>query len=252
MPSSFSPARLARHLLRTARSAALATLDPATGAPFASLVTVATDPSGAPLMLLSQLAAHTRNLSADGRASLLIDDRSTSAAADALAGARLTATGKVVRLPGGTDNGADANARRRFLARHPEAAGYAEFRDFAFFRFELETLHIVAGFGRINDLAAADALTDVSDAEAIVAGEAGIVDHLNADHRETTRLYATKLLGLGDGDWRVVGCDPGGLDLAMSAERGWRDARLDFPRTVRETGPLRAVLKELADDARRV
>eukprot|EP01037_Dinobryon_pediforme_P021686 gene21686-22622_t len=249
MPLSFSPARLGRHLLRTARTAALATLDAATGTPFASLVTVATAPSGAPLLLLSQLAAHTRNLNADGRASLLIDDRSASSAADALAGARLTVTGTVIRLTGGTDNEAEVTARRRFLARHPEAAGYAGFRDFAFFRFEPETVHLVAGFGRINDLAAADVLTDVGDAEAIVADEAGIVDHLNADHREAIRLYATRLLRLGDGDWRVVGCDPGGLDLTVETDRGLRDARLDFPLIVRAAGPLRAVLKELADDA---
>ena len=244
---AYSPAALARRLMRGARTAALATLDAATGAPFASLVTVATDPASQLLLLLSTLAAHTRNLAADPRASLLIDDRSTGPRADALAGVRLTLIGRIGQL-GRSDPG-EAQARYRFLARHPEAAVYAGFRDFAIYRMSLETAHLVAGFGRINDLAATDLLVDLSGAEDLVAAEAEIVDHMNADHAETTRRYATALLGEPDGPWQVVGCDPFGLDLAVAELGHMRDARLEFGRQIRGAGPLRAVLKELAEQA---
>ncbi len=142
-----SSGALARALLLGARIATLATLT-ADGAPFASLVTVAIDDNGAPLMLLSRLAAHTRNLARDARASLLIaEDQST---ADPLTRARLSLLGSVVPV------GKDAGARVRFLAHHPEAATYADFADFDFWRFEIAGGHLVAGFGRMAELRAAD------------------------------------------------------------------------------------------------
>jgi putative heme iron utilization protein len=243
---TFSPSKVAKTLLRTARTAALATLDVGSGAPFASLVTVATDPAGAPLLLLSTLAAHTRNLLQDPRASILIDDRSSFGGNDALAGSRLTLVGRIARVSG---EAVETIARRRFLARHPEAEGYAGFRDFALYRLDVEMAHLVAGFGRINDIAAADLLVDLTGAEDLIAAEAGIIEHMNDDHAEATRRYATRLLAQPDAAWSVVGCDPAGLDLAADIDGRWHDARLEFPYVVRASGPLRAILKELADNA---
>lgn len=243
---AFTPVSASRRLMREARTAALATLDPATGAPFASLVTVANEADGSPLMLLSDLAVHTRNLKADPRASLLFDERGPGAIlpGDPLTGARVTLVGRVSRL---ADDGA---ARRRFLARQPEAEMYAGFRDFAFYRLEPEVAHLVAGFGRIVDIKASDLLLDLSGAEEIVAGEPDIVEHMNEDHADAVRLYATALLGAPDGDWRVTGCDPEGLDLALSTPSGEVVRRMTFPEPVRHSGPLRAILKKLADLAR--
>jgi putative heme iron utilization protein len=240
---------MARHLLRTARTAALATLDAGSLAPFASLVTLATAPDGSPLMLLSTLAAHTRNLLQDPRASLLIDDRSTFTGNDALAGARMTVTGRIVPVATGDGAEAETIARRRFLARHPEAEGYAGFADFALYRLEVGTAHLVAGFGRINDIAASDLLTDVTGAEPLIAAEPDVIQHMNDDHAEAARAYAVHLLAQSEAVWRVIGCDPGGLDLAAEIDGRWHDTRLAFPVLVRGPGPLRAVLKELAEEA---
>ncbi|MEJ1157256.1 HugZ family pyridoxamine 5'-phosphate oxidase [Prosthecomicrobium sp. N25] len=243
---AFSPVAASRRLVREARAAALATLTSGTGAPFVSLVTVATDTDGSPVLLLSDLAAHTRNLKSDPRASLLFDERAPGAAAsgDPLTGARVTLAGRLERLA------EDAVPRRRFLAKQPDAAGYATFRDFAFYRLVVEVGHLVAGFGRINDLKASDLLLDLSDAGEIVEGEAGIVEHLNEDHADTLRLYATRLLGAPDAAWRATGCDPEGLDLAAATPAGDMTRRLVFPAPVRHSGPLRATLKHLADMAR--
>ncbi len=134
-----------RELLRRAPRASLATLSEA-GAPYVSLVLVADDGRGAPLLLLSDLAEHTRNLARDGRASILVE---SSDAPDPLAAQRATFTGEVSRL-------LDDEARARFVERHPSAARYASFKDFALYRLEIERIHLVAGFGRITWISASD------------------------------------------------------------------------------------------------
>jgi hypothetical protein len=133
-----------------------------------------------------------------------------------------------------------------YLRRQPEAEMFAGFADFALYRIALTRAHLVAGFGRIVDLKPADVLTNVSDAQALIEAEADAIAHMNADHAEACRLYATKLLGGPDGDWRCVGIDPEGMEL----QHGRMALRLDFPQRVIAPGPLRAVLKQLAEQAR--
>ena len=234
--TDFDPRTAAKTLMREARSGALATLMPSSGDPYCSLVNVATAADGAPLLLISRLALHTKNILADPRASLMLDERKEG---DPLQGARVMLLGKAVLTE------SDA-ARRRYLAYQPEAEMFAGFGDFAFYEVKLKGAHLVAGFGRIVDLKPADLLTDLSGAEALVAAEPEVIAHMNADHAETCRLYATKLRGAADGDWHCVGCDPEGLDL----QNGRMGLRLPFPQRVTQPGVLRAVLKTLAEQAR--
>jgi putative heme iron utilization protein len=234
--STFDPRLAAKKLLREGRSGALATLMPGSGDPYCSLVNVATEAAGAPLMLLSTLAIHTKNLLADHRVSLMLDERKDG---DPLEGARVMLMGTAAATE-------DAAARRRYLVRHPGAEMYASFGDFAFYEIKLTGAHLVAGFGRIVDLAPADILTDLTDAETLVEAEAEIVAHMNSDHADTNRLYATKLLGAADGAWRCAGCDPEGLELQLGETALW----LPFPQRVNSPGALRQTLKELAKAAR--
>ena len=134
---------LARDMITSARFAALATLDDS-GAPFASFVLIAPGPDNSPLLLLSRLALHTRNLCRDPRASLLITREPPADAAPA-ATVRISLKGRAV----GDDNPA---GKRLFLASHPDAACYADFDDFGFYRFEVESGHLVGGFGQIVTL----------------------------------------------------------------------------------------------------
>lgn len=233
---AFDASNAAKKLLREGLSGALATLMPGSGDPYCSLVNVATAHDGAPLLLISKLAIHTKNILADPRASLMLDERK---AGDPLEGARVMLMGRV----SATD---DAKARTRYLARHPEAEMFAGFSDFAIYRMAIERAHLVAGFGRIVDLAAKDVLTDVSGADALIEAEAGAVTHMNEDHKDALALYATKLLDAQDGDWRCTGCDPEGLDLRLDRV----GLRLPFPQRVNASGPLRAVLVQLAQAAR--
>ncbi len=230
---TFSATSEARRTLRLAATATLATLDK-DGAPFASMVTVATTPAGDPILLLSTLAVHTRNLARDPRASLLVVAPGGEQG-DPLAGSRLTLTGSVA-----ADD--DPATRRRFLARHPEARGYADFGDFGFYRLVIAGAHLVAGFGRIVDLERRLLLADVDGAAALIAAEEEAIDHMNVDHGDTVRLYATRLLGLADGEWTVTGVDPDGLDMACDGKR----ARLEFAEAVETPTALRRTLADLA------
>ena len=254
--AGFDARGLARHLLRTIRAGALATCDGARdGHPLATLVSLATDIDGAPLLLLSQLSAHRTNLERDPRASLLLAARGKG---DPLAHPRLSLIGRVQRLD---DADRAARARSRFLARHPKAKLYADFSDFAWFRMEVEAGHLNGGFARAAALTRDDLILDLTGAGALLAAHDGAVAHMNEDHADALALYATRLAGAGeDGDgastpdgesvpggaWRITGLDPEGLDLAC----GDHCTRIPFPTPVTTPDALRAVLVDLARKAR--
>lgn len=232
------PARLTRSLLGRSRQGALATLMPRSGDPYCSLVAVASLPDGMPILLISRLAVHTKNILSDPRVSLMLDER---APGDPLEGARIMLAGTAEEAK---DDG--ELLKRRYLAAHPSAEEFVGFRDFSFFKIVPKGVHLVAGFGRIVDLAPRDFLTDLADADALLEAEPDIVAHMNADHADTMNLYAVKLLGASQGAWRCTGCDPEGLDLQDDR----RTLRLEFPERIVTPGALRQALKALADRAR--
>lgn len=125
----FSPVAASRLLVRQARTAAMSTLARRTGHPFGSLVTVACEADGTPIVLLSTLAAHSRNIAEDPRASLLFVEGTLG---DPQQGGRVTLVGRLERIED------DSTQRRRYLTRNPDAALYAGFADFAFFHLDLE------------------------------------------------------------------------------------------------------------------
>jgi heme iron utilization protein len=235
----FDPGRLARSLLRRSRQGALATLMAGSGDPYCSLVNVASHPDGSPILLISRLALHTKNILGDPRVSLMLDER---AEGDPLEGARIMLAGRAEEAAAGEV----ALLRRRYLGAHPSAEAFVGFKDFAFFRIRPAGLHLVAGFGRIVDLRPEQFLTGLAGADALLEAEQGAIEHMNEDHREATRLYATRLLGAEALDWLCTGCDPDGLDL----QAGSKTLRLDFPERVTGPGELRKMLVRLAGEAR--
>jgi putative heme iron utilization protein len=237
--ADFNPSALARSLLRRSRQGALASLMPGSGDPYCSLVNVASASDGSPILLISRLALHTRNILADPRVSLMLDER---AEGDPLEGARIMLAGRAEQA----GNADEAILRRRYLNAHPSAEVFVNFKDFLFFRIRPAAAHLVAGFGRIVDLTPEQFLTDISDADALLEAEQGAIEHMNADHREAMNLYATKLLGAEEADWACTGCDPDGMDM----QTGAKTLRLDFPERVTSGTALRKMLVRLAAEAR--
>jgi hypothetical protein len=234
-----SPQRTARRILRAAGRASLATslVDEAGAWPYASLVLVALDTDAAPLLFLSDLAVHTRNLKRHPHVSLLCDD--TAGLPDPLAGARITVLGEIAPTP-------DERLIERYVARHPSAASYRGFRDFRLYRLAPRRVHLVAGFGRIHWLEAADIIAAPAAAAALAAAEPGILAHMNQDHAATIDLYAQRLLGLSGAGWRLSGVDPDGADLRHDAAA----ARLDFAAPAADEADIRREFMALAAQAR--
>jgi hypothetical protein len=198
---------------------------------------VAVDHDLAPLLLLSTLAEHSKAIAANPAISLLFDG--TAGLAQPLTGPRLTVLGRAQRTR-------DAQARRRFLARHPDAAMYADFGDFHVYRLDLVRAHLVAGFGRITWVEAADLVGEPPPA-ALMAAEPDIVTHMNEDHADALQLCANILLGRDGQDWRMTGIDAAGCDLRRAGEV----ARLPFPAPVHDAEAARAALVALVKQARR-
>jgi putative heme iron utilization protein len=237
-PSRAEIAAEARSLMRRAFKGSLATLDASKGYPYASLIIVATDPSGAPTFLISTLALHTRNLIKDPRASILVDG--TGALADPLQGARVTLFGRAETVAG-------AAPKQRFLVRHPEAALYADFEDFGLWRLAVEGAHYIGGFGRIVDLSPEELLISVAGADGLIEAEPGIVEHMNQDHADALELYAMAFGGGGPGLWRLTGIDPEGCDLTLDGEA----CRVPFGQRVTAPALARQELVRLAEEARK-
>ncbi len=241
--TSLPVAAQARALIRTADRATLATVCPAGmadatdpgGWPYASLVLIACTQAAEPLLLISTLAQHTRNLLAEPRVSLLLDG--TAGLDEPLTGARLSLLGRATR----SDDPAD---RKRYVGRHPSAEQYAGFGDFSVWRISLDRAHLVAGFGRISWVEGTELRGPAPDA--LAAREDDIVGHMNDDHADAIDLYAGRLLGAEGTGWRMTGIDAEGCDL----RRAGRTLRLPFGRPVDDAEQARAELVRLVKTAR--
>ncbi|WP_042690530.1 HugZ family protein [Azospirillum sp. B506] len=240
-----APALRARRLMRACDRAALATAQrpaddragtdsDAAGWPYPSLVLVAFDHDGSPLLLLSTLADHTRNLLVDGRVGLLFDG--TAGLAQPLTGARLSVLGRAERSD-------DPVHRARYLRRHPDAAFYAGFGDFAIYRVAVERAHLVAGFGRIHWLSAAE-LDLPAAAPALATAEEALLDRLNGEGYGSKLAPATdaERIVTSDGEsWSLTGLDPEGCDL----RRGGYVARVDFEQRIHDPESAKLTLDRL-------
>ncbi|MBV9016600.1 MAG: DUF2470 domain-containing protein [Alphaproteobacteria bacterium] len=223
-----------RRLIRSRGHAALSTS--LAGRPYVSLVAAACDVDAGPLLLLSDLAQHTKNLNGDPQVSLLFED--TAGYAEPLAGPRLTLLGRAERCD-------EPRAMARFTARHPSAACYAGFADFHLYRVAIERGHLIAGFGRIAWIEAVE-LRFEGDAAALAAAEPDILDHMNRDHADAIELYARRLLGRPETGWQMSGIDPEGIDLRSGAAT----ARLDFDAPALTPAAARRALVALMQRAR--
>lgn len=234
MKPNIDPAHAARASLRSARSAALATLDPVSGYPFASTANLATAIDGAPLMLISTIALHTRNILADNRISLVmsLSDDDTQ-----MVGGRISLTGRASVTE-------DAASRRRYLACQPKLKLPAGLGTFQIWRVEITGVDIVGGPGLLSALAPSELMTRLDGAEELMAGEEALIKQLNSAHADLLRSLARKETGLDKGSWRATGLDPEGLDIRSTS----RAIRISLPERAQAPDQMLAGLRALVSE----
>jgi heme iron utilization protein len=232
-------------LAEEARAATLATIarDPE-GFPYGSLVTVAVDALGRPLMLLSQLAEHTQNLARRADASILLTEP-LDRHRQPLALGRVTLLGPCRRLgPEDIDD-----ARRIFLAAQPDASYYVDFKDFAFYRLEPVSLRYVGGFGRMSWVSAEEYLS--AEPDPLRTAAAGILSHMNEDHADALIAYARGLARIPEvSAATMTAVDRYGFELAVTTPTGPRATRLAFDREVSTSDEVRRAMVAMVKAAR--
>lgn len=233
--------QLAKTLLRTARHGALAVIDPASGAPLASRVGVATDIDGTPLLLISMLAPHTGALLADPRCSLLVGEPGKG---DPLAHPRMTLTCRAARLERGMPE--HLRAERRYLNRNPKARLYVGLGDFSFFRLGVERASLNGGFGKAYLLNRSDLIAEGAINELLAESEQSALDHMNSEHLDAVAIYAHHYAKAAGDGWTLSGFDADGMDLVS----GDRSERVFFPKPLEIQQDLRKTLVEMAKAGR--
>lgn len=227
--------RQAKGLIRSARFAALGTLDPTDGSPAVSRVALATAIAGDPVILISRLSGHFTNLEQDARCSLLVGEPGKG---DPLAHPRMTLIARAEMIVSEPER---TFVKQRYLARHPKSALYADFPDFAFWRLRAVRASLNGGFGKAYALQPDDLAVPFEGLAPLASIEAGAVAHMNEDHKTAIDTYAVRAGAEGTG-WQLACIDPEGLDLT----RGDRIARLWFDPPLASVDELRTRLVALA------
>lgn len=225
----------ARLFLRSTQSAILSTNSTKLpGYPYGSVAPFILDHDGQPLMLISTIAEHTKNIIADCKVSLLV----FSGAEDLHANGRLTLLGEAEQ----TDKD-DPLLRARYLRYFPSAAQYFEMHDFYFYRIQIEQARYIAGFGRMSWIDGAELK---SERTPLIAQEAGIIEHMNTDHQENMKAYCQHFYGVDTMTIEMLGIDSDGFDLRTDKEI----LRFNFEQPIHDASSARAALVAMAKACR--
>jgi hypothetical protein len=239
-PSYAERARTLVHLARTGTLSTQSRRHP--GHPFGSVMPYVPDERGRPLVLISGMAMHTRNLEADPHASLLVTQ--PGRADDPLAAARATLVGESRRLSA-SDLPA---ARARYLERHPEAAAWVDFDDFGFWRLEVVEVYFVGGFAAMDWVGAGDYAAARPDP--LAEGAAGIMEHMNRDHADALLIFARVLGGIRADVAEMVAVDRLGFRLRIRQGSELAARRIAFPAEVTSLEAARTTLVAMLADCR--
>jgi heme iron utilization protein len=236
-------AERARTLVHLGRIGSLSTMSRRLpGFPFGSVMPYSLDEHGRPIFLISTMAMHTQNLKAEPRASLLVTQ--PNAEGDPLGASRVTLLGNVLTV----EEPELAQARKLYLERYENSKYWVDFEDFSFYRMEVVDVYYVGGFGVMGwvaspeyDAARPDPLSDVM---------AGIIEHMNADHKDSLILLTRKFAGMEAEEAAMTSVDRLGFHVRLKTAEGVRGARIAFLREVRSSSEARSVLVEMVEQAR--
>jgi putative heme iron utilization protein len=233
----------ARTLVSLGRIGSLSTLSrKLSGFPFGSVMPYGLDASGRPIFLISTMAMHTQNLQADPRASLLVTQ--ADASGDPLGASRVTIIGNVLTIPE-----ADVpEARGLYLERYANSKYWVDFEDFSFYRMDVLDVYYVGGFGVMGWVQASDYNRAAPDPLADAA--AGIIEHMNADHKDALILLARAFSGVESQEAAMTSVDRLGFHVRLKTADGMRGIRIAFLREARTAAETRKVLVEMTQQAR--
>lgn len=241
LPTTDNAIRMAKSLLRTARSGVLATIEPGTGWPIATRVGVSTDFDGTPMILISRLAAHTPALLADPRCSLLLG---TPGKGDPLAHVRMSIACEARKVE--RDSAEHQRLDSRYLSHQQKATLYSTLPDFHYFLLAPKSASLNGGFGKAFALTPAELLSRTGADAELAATEPGVIEHMNADHGDAVGHYAEYFARAPAGKWKLLGVDVEGMDLADGDDirRVW------FAEPLSSAKDLHMILVRLAGEAR--
>jgi putative heme iron utilization protein len=200
------------------------------------------DGSGRPIFLISTMAMHTQNLQADARASLLVTQ--PDASGDPLGSSRVTVMGNVLTIP----KPDVSDARRRYLERYENSKYWVNFEDFSFYRMDVLDVYYVGGFGVMGWVQASD--YDLAQPDPLADSAAGIIDHMNADHKDALILLAKMFGGIESQEAAMTAVDRLGFHVRLKTSEGMKGARIAFLREARDPGQARKVLVEMVQQSR--
>lgn len=224
----------ARRYLRRHRTGVLATVSKRLGGyPFGSVVPFVLDRDAQPVVLVSRLAEHTKNMTADPRASLLVHD----AGEDVQNAARLTLVGDAEPF------GEPSAIVARYLRYLPDARALLDLGDFSFWRLRAVFVRHIAGFGAIRSITPQSFAPPEN---RLADAEEEIVAHMNSAHADALRACCRHAAGAAPARAALVGIDCDGIDVRADATI----VRIEFDAAVTDAGKARAALAALARRAR--
>ena len=235
-----SLAERARTLVSMARIGALSTHSRrCPGFPFGSVMPYAADDAGQPVIFISNMAMHTQNLHQDSRASLLITQPESSG--DPLGAARVTLVGPAAETPA-------EEVRELYLARYENARYWQDYTDFGYWRFAVEQVYFIGGFGVMGWVPAEE--YKAARPDPLAESASGIIAHMNADHAAALCRIAAHFAGESADEAAMTAVDRLGFHLRLRTGERVHGRRVAFLREVRDTTEARAVLIEMARAAR--
>lgn len=233
----------ARTLVHVGRIGSLSTLSrKQPGFPFGSVMPYGLDERGRPIFLISTMAMHTQNLQGDPRASLLVTQADGDG--DPLGASRVTLVGNVQTIP----DPEVAAARTLYLDRYPNSKYWVDFDDFSFYRMSVLDIYYVGGFGVMGWVLAVD--YDQAQPDPLADASVGIIEHMNADHKDALVLLAQTCAGIQAEEAAMTSVDRLGFQVRLKTLEGLRGARIGFPREAVNANETRKVLVEMVQRAR--
>ena len=232
----------AKQFLRSTRSGVLSSFSAKfAGYPFGSVMPFVLGHDCQPIVLISTIAEHTKNIIANPKVSLLV----FAGAEDLHANGRLTLIGEAEQLDKN-----DADLMARYCRYFPESTGYLAMHDFQFYRIHITQARYIAGFGKMSWMAGDEIVNINQPSNEIAALETSMIEHMNADHRDSILLYCKHFHGITPSRVSLIGVDCDGFDVEAVIAEDTKILRFTFEEPIFDAISVRAAFVALSKAAR--